>query len=143
MPQFDAAFYCSQFFWLIVCLSVLVFLFKKVFIPRMNTILNNRKTYIDRYNFETSSIKTQIKSIDEEIKRKKNDSIAEYNRIVKRAKQKANESYDNKFKAIQLENEKLINSTISALYEEKKHIRSLLNQDTDKMSDLIFEKLFK
>lgn len=51
MPQFDTSTFISQLFWLVICLSVVIFCYVRIFIPRFSQTLEKRLSKI-RYDLE-------------------------------------------------------------------------------------------
>ncbi len=143
MPQFDTSFYCSQFFWLIICLCILIFSFKNFFVPRMNRLFNTRNDYIQKNIDEKNGIDSQIKNIEDSIKKNLEEAIQNSSQIIKAAKKEADIAFEKKREAIQIENDKLIGSAISKISDEKKLLKSNIESETDRISDLICQAILK
>ncbi|MBY0281143.1 MAG: hypothetical protein K2W94_03190 [Alphaproteobacteria bacterium] len=71
MPQFDPSTFLSQFFWLLVCFSILVCAFVFVFVPRMNELLDNRSKKIHHDLERAKALNMQI----EELLKARNERI--------------------------------------------------------------------
>ena len=63
MPQFDVSHFSSQLFWLITVFGCLYFLVSKLITPKIESILDNRKNFLEdninhaeEYNIKTQSL---------------------------------------------------------------------------------------
>ncbi|MBY0462506.1 MAG: hypothetical protein K2Q34_04930 [Alphaproteobacteria bacterium] len=63
MPQFDPSTFLSQFFWLLVCFSILICAFVFVFVPRMNALLENRSKKIHQDLERAKALNGQIEGL--------------------------------------------------------------------------------
>lgn len=100
MPQLDINTYASQIFWLILCFSTLYLVVSKMLIPRLSTIIENRKNHIDNIIEETKNIKKNsednINLAESTIKKAKIDA----KNLIKKTSLKTKEAYDKKSLAI-------------------------------------------
>jgi F-type H+-transporting ATPase subunit b len=62
MPQFDLTHYGSQIFWFSLCFAILYFFVSAIILPRITSILQNRKNVI---NADLSSADALDKKIDQ------------------------------------------------------------------------------
>jgi len=69
MPQLDVSTYSSQVFWVLVCFSVLYFLFKGRFTPAIRNILVNRSDFINKM---LGSARLNISLLRSELKKQLN-----------------------------------------------------------------------
>lgn len=63
MPQFDTSTFLSQFFWLVICLSILICAFVFVFVPRMNALLENRSRKVHHDLERAKALNQQIEEL--------------------------------------------------------------------------------
>lgn len=63
MPQFDPSTFLSQFFWLLVCFSILICAFVFVFVPRMNALLENRSKKVHQDLERAKVLNEQIEGL--------------------------------------------------------------------------------
>ncbi len=142
MPQFDASFYFSQLFWLFLCLALLVIVFKKVFIPRMNNIISKRDEYIDRYAKNTESLSCEIKTLEEQINNIKRDEAVKVTEIIQNATKTSSEMVKSQVNALKEENESLINGTRNRLNDELRNMEHASKIDIEVTAKCVFKKIF-
>ncbi|MDR3031349.1 MAG: hypothetical protein LBU35_03115 [Holosporales bacterium] len=143
MPQLDSSSYCSQLFWLFISLSVLVLLFKKYFIPRMNLIIEKRDGHISKYNSEIEKLECDVKILSENLREIQNNSIIKSAEMIHAATKKSSEFLDEQIKIIKKENEELLNGIKKRLEEEIKSLDSAFKTQIEITSQIIFNKLLE
>ena len=67
LPQLDFSHYTSQLFWLLVCCIVLVVAVKRVFIPRMNAIIQRRDEAISRDESEMAELEQRVSELRQNV----------------------------------------------------------------------------
>ena len=126
MPQLNPEFWASQIFWLILIFSTLYIVIRKIFLPKITDIIENRKSRIIgdlnetqklkenaekkliEYNKIIESAKKEAKKVLEENKRKLENDI-------KSKKQKFNEEIEKELMSIEKEIKSLKKSSISGI----------------------------
>jgi F-type H+-transporting ATPase subunit b len=63
MPQFDFTTYSSQIFWFSICFALLYFFASKIILPRIQKIIEERKTLIDSNLLAAKDLDCKIESI--------------------------------------------------------------------------------
>lgn len=86
MPQFDVAYFSSQIFWLAICFTIIYFLAKKLFMPRMSQIIDNRADKIEQLRLDTEKLNQKLEEINKKIESVRKDSILQYSKIIADAK---------------------------------------------------------
>mgnify|MGYP002469732509 CR=1 FL=1 len=81
MPQLDFSVFPSQLFWLSICFFTMLFLMRKIIIPRIAEMINLRKEKIDDYLQKAA-----------EIKEKAEKSLEKYQEALQKATSEANQS---------------------------------------------------
>ena len=78
MPQLNPEFWASQTFWLILIFSTLYLIIWKIFLPKINYSIENRKSRI-------------VNDLDEaqKLKESAEEKLKEYNKIIENSKQEA------------------------------------------------------
>jgi len=78
MPQLDPEFWASQVFWLILIFSILYLVIWKIFLPKINYSIENRKSRI-------------VNDLDEaqKLKESAEKKLEAYNKIIENSKQEA------------------------------------------------------
>ncbi len=142
MPQFDISFYFSQFFWMTVCLCVLIYAFKNVFVPRMNDIISNRDEYIDKYNKQAENIEKDVLSLKKNIENNQKATTKKTKETLEKAIKNGEEIVNSQLSAIKKEHLALINGTRSRLREEMKNIEQNSKTIIDEIAHKMFDKLF-
>lgn len=65
MPQLDLSSYISQIFWFIVCFSSLYFVVSIFIAPKMDKVLNKRKSIIDKHINNANKLKEEANKLFE------------------------------------------------------------------------------
>ncbi len=68
MPQLEVATYSSQIFWLVICLAILFFGLKYIFIPRLETSINARQKRIEKFLQDAQKMQLETASLNEKYK---------------------------------------------------------------------------
>ncbi len=75
LPQLDFSHYTSQLFWLLVCCIVLVVAIKRVFVPRMNAIIQRRDDAISRDEAEVAELERKVNELKQDVIRIREDAL--------------------------------------------------------------------
>ena len=143
LPQLDSSVYFSQLFWLFVCLSVLVWLFKKYYIPRMNMLIERRDNTISGYKSDVEKLEKDIDSAKEEIKRINTEALKKSSEIISAATKKSERILDEQMKLIKKENDELVYGTKKRLEGEIKKLDSAIKFHIDIAAQTIFDSVFE
>ena len=143
LPQLDSSVYFSQLFWLFVCLSVLVWLFKKYYIPRMNMLIERRDNTISGYKSDVEKLEKDIDSAKEEIKRINTEALKKSSEIISAATKKSERILDEQMKLIKKENDELVYGTKKRLEGEMKKLDSAFKVQIDIAAQTIFDSVFE
>lgn len=81
MPQFDLTTYSSQIFWFAICFLTLYICLAKILLPRINSIISQRKNVIDADNSAAKTLQSEI----DELQKKKNEILTAANQKYKNA----------------------------------------------------------
>lgn len=89
MPQFDSTFFPSQVFWLLVCFAVLYFAMSKIYLPRITSIIKERKKAIEHDSLLSQQLNHKIALISENTTDLRNRSFAQYQTTLDQAAKEA------------------------------------------------------
>ncbi|MBQ8651366.1 MAG: hypothetical protein IJ481_02450 [Alphaproteobacteria bacterium] len=142
LPQLDSSTYLSQFFWLIVCLFVLVFVLKKYCLPAINDTIANREKMISNYKHDIDNLESDIKNIETELRNIKTEKLLKINRIIKAAVDKSDNAVAEQIEQINKENEMIVGSVRRRLKNELKSLSTTFEMQLDIAANNIFETLF-
>lgn len=142
LPQLDIAYYTSQLFWLFVCFVILIFLFKKVFIPRMNSLLSKRDSIIEDDKESISNLKTEILALENEINSIKDRELNQTSKIVKDSIIKSEKVLADQLKFIKDENTELLHAERLKLKSEINSLESSLKNQIENSANMFLNKLF-
>lgn len=92
MPQLDVTTFSNQIFWLIVALVVLYFIMSRVALPRVASVLADRRGAITADIAAAEEYKQKALEAEEAFKQAEADARAEAQRIVEAAKAEMQES---------------------------------------------------
>ena len=95
MPQLDPEFWVAQIFWLVLIFLSLYLVIWKIFLPRITTVVENRKLKIVNDLNEAQKLK---ESAEEKLK--------EYNKIIEKSKNEAKKIIDDERKKLDQDIEK-------------------------------------
>jgi len=97
MPQLNPEFWAAQVFWLILIFSILYLVIWKIFLPKINYSIENRKSRI-------------VNDLDEaqKLKESAEKKLKEYNKIIENSKQEAKKIIEDERKKLDqdIENKK-------------------------------------
>lgn len=86
MPQLDVTTFSNQIFWLVVALVVLYFVMSRVALPRVASVLADRRGAITADIAAAEEYKLKAQEAEEAYKKAEADARAEAQRIVEAAK---------------------------------------------------------
>lgn len=142
VPQLDSSFYFSQLFWLFVCFVILVFAFKRYFIPRMNRLISKRVGYIEFSKNEINKMESDLALLERELDDIKELEIKKVSEIIKKSVKKSEAMLAEQLGIVKEENECMINVTRKRINDEIKGLESTFKIQIDITSSMLFDKLF-
>ena len=142
VPQLDTSFYTSQLFWLIVSLSILLYAFKKIFIPKINNLINQRSDYIKSLKTEITNLEQQIASLSEKLDGIKKAKITEENKIIDQAREQCNLELKQQLEELNKENEANLKKIQQESINSINNLEKSMNSQIEELSSALFKKLF-
>lgn len=142
VPQLDTNFYISQVFWLVVCLSMLCIAFKKIFIPRMNKLLQNRADYIKSLEKNIKDLEKQVDDLSNKLEKVQQRKIIETNKIIEKAQYQCDVLLDQTNRELQTENEIAIKQSRKEADTVIKNLDKTLNEQIENVAQELFNKMF-
>ena len=139
MPQLDPEFWASQVFWLILIFSILYLVIWKIFLPKINYSIENRKSRI-------------VNDLDEaqKLKESAEKKLKEYNKIIENSKQEAKKIIEDERKKLDqdIENKKKdfnnqIEKEITAAEKEIKDLKKTSLSNISKIASETSAELMK
>ena len=139
MPQLDPEFWASQVFWLILIFSILYLVIWKIFLPKINYSIENRKSRI-------------VNDLDEaqKLKESAEKKLKEYNKIIENSKQEAKKIIEDERKKLDqdIENKKKdfnnqIEKEITAVEKEIKDLKKTSLSNISKIASETSAELMK
>ena len=139
MPQLDPEFWASQVFWLILIFSILYLVIWKIFLPKINYSIENRKSRI-------------VNDLDEaqKLKESAEKKLKEYNKIIENSKQEAKKIIEDERKKLDqdIENKKKdfnnqIAKEITAVEKEIKDLKKTSLSNISKIASETSAELMK
>lgn len=109
MPQLDLSNYFSQIFWTVICLSVIFFTFKHIYIPRIQDVFNKRSKRIadliaDSQKLAAEALRLQedydskIKEVYIKVAKLRNEKLSEFEETCQQKLYKLQEEHDQALK---------------------------------------------
>lgn len=142
LPQLDTTYYTSQLFWLFICLGILVFLFKKTFIPRINNLINKRDSIIEESKATISKLEAEIFILKDEINSIKNQELKQTSKIIKDSIVKSEKNLEEQLKFIKNENTELLHAERLKFKSEINSLETSLKNQIENSSKVFLNKLF-
>ena len=139
MPQLDPEFWAAQVFWLILIFSILYLVIWKIFLPKINYSIENRKSRI-------------VNDLDEaqKLKESAEKKLKEYNKIIENSKQEAKKIIEDERKKFDqdIENKKKdfnnqIEKEITAVEKEIKDLKKTSLSNISKIASETSAELMK
>ena len=139
MPQLDPEFWIAQIFWLILTFSILYLVIWKIFLPKINYSIENRKSRI-------------VNDLDEaqKLKESAEKKLKEYNKIIENSKQEAKKIIEDERKKLDqdIENKKKdfnnqIEKEITAAEKEIKDLKKTSLSNISKIASETSAELMK
>ena len=139
MPQLNPEFWASQVFWLILIFSILYLVIWKIFLPKINYSIENRKSRI-------------VNDLDEaqKLKESAEKKLKEYNKIIENSKQEAKKIIEDERKKLDqdIENKKKdfnnqIEKEITAVEKEIKDLKKTSLSNISKIASETSAELMK
>ena len=143
VPQLDTNFYISQVFWLVVCLLVLVIAFKKIFIPRMNKLIQQRADYIESLEKNIKDLEKQVDELSSKLEEAQQKKIVETNKIIEKAQRQCDVLLDQTNRELQTENEIAIKQSRKEADTIIRNLDKTLNEQIENVAQELFDKMFK
>ena len=143
VPQLDTNFYISQVFWLVVCLLVLVIAFKKIFIPRMNKLIQQRADYIESLEKNIKDLEKQVDELSNKLEAVQQKKIIETNKIIEKAQYQCDVLLDQTNRELQTENEIAIKQSRKEADTVIRNLDKTLNEQIENVAQELFDKMFK
>lgn len=143
VPQLDTSFYISQVFWLVVCLLVLVIAFKKVFIPRMNKLIQQRADYMQSLENNIKELEKQVDELSNKLEEVQQKKILETNKIIEKAQRQCDVLLDQTNRELQTENEIAIKQSRKEADTIIRNLDKTLNEQIENVAQELFDKMFK
>ena len=139
MPQLNPEFWAAQVFWLILIFSILYLVIWKIFLPKINYSIENRKSRI-------------VNDLDEaqKLKESAEKKLKEYNKIIENSKQEAKKIIEDERKKLDqdIENKKKdfnnqIEKEITAVEKEIKDLKKTSLSNISKIASETSAELMK
>lgn len=143
VPQLDTSFYISQIFWILVCVLVLIIAFKKVFIPRMNKLVDKRSEYIKSLEKNIRELEKQVDELSNKLELVQEKKIIETNKIIEKAQYQCDVLLDQTNRELQTENEIAIKQSRKEADTVIRNLDKTLNEQIENVAQELFEKMFQ
>tara|TARA_B100000029_G_scaffold439494_1_gene456082 strand:- start:208 stop:786 length:579 start_codon:yes stop_codon:yes gene_type:complete len=141
MPQLDPEFWVAQIFWLVLIFSSLYVIIWKIFLPRITTVVENRKLKIVNDLNEAQKLKEnaekKLNEYNKIIEKSKKEAI----KIIQDNKKKLDTDIDSKKKKFVEEIEKELSSVENEIKNLKKTSTSNVNKIAVEISSEILRKI--
>ena len=142
LPQLDSSYYISQFFWLSVCFGILIFAFKKVFIPRMNALIDKRDSAIEKGRENVAILTEEISKLEQEISNLKNLELKRSAEIIKEASRKSEKILSEQLSTLKKENEELTAGLRKRFKDDVQSLNSTFKIQIVDTAQILYDRVF-
>ena len=141
MPQLDPEFWASQVFWLILIFSILYLVIWKIFLPKINYSIENRKSRIVNDLDEAQKLKESAEKKLKEYNKIIENSKQEAKKIIEDERKKLDQDIDNKKKDFNNQIEKEITAVEKEIKDLKKTSLSNISKIASETSAELMKKI--
>ncbi len=142
VPQLDTSYYFSQIVWLVICLTILMLFFKKVFLPKMQSTIAKRDKNIFEMKKNIKDLSKKYDGLVEELRILNENRILETKKIIHDTQNKCDQVLNEQIQ--QLQNDSA--NTIKKIRSDAENVLQNLDKETDaqieKIAQQLFDKLF-
>lgn len=142
VPQLDTAFYISQLFWLITCLLILVFFFKRFFLPKISELTMSRERYVNNLKSEVHNLEQQIQDLLNDLESIKRKQTVEINNINNQAKEQCLKLFEQHKADMEKQHLEILAKLQYDANETVQNLSKTLNAQINHVALEIFNKLF-
>jgi len=132
MPQLNPEFWASQIFWLILIFSTLYLIIWKMFLPKINDSIENRKSKIIKDLNETQKLKENAEK-----------KLNEYNKIIENAQKEAKKIIEDEKKKLEVsinkKKQKFNEDIDKEISEAENEIKNLKNNSIENINKIAVE----
>ena len=141
MPQLNPEFWAAQVFWLILIFSILYLVIWKIFLPKINYSIENRKSRIVNDLDEAQKLKESAEKKLEEYNKIIENSKQEAKKIIEDERKKLNQDIENKKKDFNNQIEKEITAVEKEIKDLKKTSLSNISKIASETSAELMKKI--
>ena len=141
MPQLNPEFWASQVFWLILIFSILYLVIWKIFLPKINYSIENRKSRIVNDLDEAQKLKESAEKKLKEYNKIIENSKQEAKKIIEDERKKFDQDIENKKKDFNNQIEKEITAAEKEIKDLKKTSLSNINKIASETSAELMKKI--
>ena len=141
MPQLNPEFWAAQVFWLILIFSILYLVIWKIFLPKINYSIENRKSRIVNDLDEAQKLKESAEKKLEEYNKIIENSKQEAKKIIEDERKKFDQDIENKKKDFNNQIEKEITAAEKEIKDLKKTSLSNINKIASETSAELIKKI--
>ena len=142
VPQLDTSYYFSQIVWLVICLTILMIFFKKIFLPKMQAIISKRDKNIYEMKKNIKDLSKKYDNLVDELRIINEKRILETKEIIQDTQNKCDQVLNEQIQQLQKDNA----ATIKKIRSDAENILQNLDRDVDaqieKIAQQLFDKLF-
>ena len=141
MPQLNPEFWAAQVFWLILIFSILYLVIWKIFLPKINYSIENRKSRIVNDLDEAQKLKESAEKKLEEYNKIIENSKQEAKKIIEDERKKFDQDIENKKKDFNNQIEKEITAAEKEIKDLKKTSLSNISKIASETSAELMKKI--
>lgn len=143
LPQFDPTWFASQFFWLVIAFAFLYFVFAKITLPSISSVIENRKNIIESDLEEAERLTAEADLVHNAYQAGLAKSSAEAEALLKQAEDKNKEKYNEQSDIFRNKSEAAVVDTENKIISAKQNAMKNMNAVIAEVAAEAIEKIIE
>ncbi len=143
LPQFDPTWFVSQFFWLVIAFAFLYFVFAKVTLPSISSVIENRKNIIESDLEEAEKLTAEADIVHDAYQAGLATSSAQAEALLKQADNENKEKYNQQSDVFRNKSEAAVIDTENKIITAKQDAMKNMNNVIAEVAAEAIEKIIR
>ncbi len=141
LPQFDSTWFVSQFFWLVLTFAVLYFVFAKITLPSISSVIENRKNIIESDLEEAEKLTAEADMVHDAYHAGLAKSSLEAELLLKQRDDENKEKYNQQSDIFRNKSESAVTDTENRIIKAKQDAMNNMNHVIAEVAAKAIEKI--
>ncbi|MEM6811873.1 MAG: hypothetical protein AAF549_05335 [Pseudomonadota bacterium] len=141
LPQFDPTWFVSQFFWLVIAFGLLYFIFSKISLPEISSVIENRKNQINADLEAAEKLTAEAEDVHQAYENNLAQSNANASEELAKAEAKIKAKFDKKQEEFRLKSEEEIQVAETRILASKDQVMNDMSQVVAEVAATAVEKI--